>query len=495
MIRFKLTFVLVLGLGILSFAQSDVDVLRYSTFDPLGSTARSMGMGGAIGALGADPSVQLSNPAGLAQFRSGMFGFGFDMRLNTSRSTYIDNDYSSNIGKVTIPNLNIVFSNVKTYRGNPVTEGWVNFNFAMGMNRTADFTKKISYSGVNTSNSMLNYMASYVQGLPASALDANDEQLDYGFYYFENMFWYAYLIDTVQDGQYYPYYDQVNANQQQSGTITSRGGMNEFNFSFAANYEHKVFVGFGMNIHSLNYSETNLFSETDNPNTTENWSSFDFTRHLNTEGYGVSGRLGLMFKPNDNLRLGLNLTTPTFFRLTDSYYDELYVRYDLGGSEDLSTIDKTFDYEITTPVRYGIQAGYVVGKRGIISAEIEQINYATMGISSDSYGFEPENQRIANKYQSATNVKVGGELAFDALRLRAGYARMGNPFRNRTNLEQQFLTAGFGIHEKAMSFDVAVVKQFGEEEYYPYTVYDVSSPVVTSSLNNTRIALTMAFKF
>jgi long-subunit fatty acid transport protein len=209
----------------------------------------------------------------------------------------------------------------------------------------------------------------------------------------------------------------------------------------------------------------------------------------------MSGRLGLLIKPNDNFRLGLSVTTPTFLELTDEYYDELFVVYDNGGSEDLRTIDKQFTYMVNTPARLGIQGAYIFGKRGLLSAEIEQVNYSTMSISSETYGFESENQRIANKYQSATNLKVGGELAFDAFRIRAGYANLSSPFTgNSHTYRQHFLTAGFGIHEQRMSFDLAVIKQLGEEDNYHYTINEISSGPVKSSLNSTKIALTLAFK-
>ncbi|MBR9861788.1 hypothetical protein GYB22_13800 [bacterium] len=479
-----------------SQAQSDVDALRYSMTNPLGSTSRSMGMGGAIGVLGADPASQLINPAGLAQYRSGVFSIGIDMLLESVEADYRNSGpLNSNYGKVTIPNVNLVFSNVKSYRGVPATSGWVNYSFGIGLNRTADFTQTMSFNGQNTQNSMLDYVASYVQGLSASALDANDEQLDNGFYYFENMFWYGYLIDTINNGNYYGYYDGMNPNQFQSGYIKKTGGMNEFNMTFAANYEHKVFFGFGVNIHSVNYTELNRFSETDNPATTGNWNTYDFTRNLNTSGYGFSGRLGLIVKPNDNVRVGASLTTPTFLNLEDNYYDELYVTYDNGEFEDMRTIDKEFSYTITTPVRYGLQGAYIFGKSGLISAEIEQVNYSTMGISSDNYGFENENQKIANKYNSATNIKIGGEMAFDAFRLRAGYAKMGNPFAVNTRFAQQFITTGFGIQDESMAIDLAVIKQIGEGQYIPYEINNISSGAVSTNTNGTRIALTFSYKF
>ncbi|MBL0343571.1 MAG: hypothetical protein IPP71_23575 [Bacteroidetes bacterium] len=45
-------------------AQNEIDALRYSQ-SMFGSTARSLSMGGAFGALGADFSTLSTNPAGI----------------------------------------------------------------------------------------------------------------------------------------------------------------------------------------------------------------------------------------------------------------------------------------------------------------------------------------------------------------------------------------------------------------------------------------------
>ena len=53
-------------------AQTISDALRYSNLE-VGGTARTVGVGGGIGALGADYSVLSTNPAGIAAFRTNEF--------------------------------------------------------------------------------------------------------------------------------------------------------------------------------------------------------------------------------------------------------------------------------------------------------------------------------------------------------------------------------------------------------------------------------------
>jgi len=315
-------------------AQSDVDALRYSLTPTLGSTARSLSLGGASGALGADQSAVLSNPAGLAQFKSSSFNISVGTNTLKNQSTYLGgNNKTSNLFVPEFSSVNVVWTDRKTKRGNPVKTGWVNTNFQVGYNRIANFNRNVSYAGENSQNSYTDYIADYVQGLDVSALDANDEQLSQGFYYFDNMFWYGYLIDSASNGDYFANYDPANAGITQKGQIINRGGMGEYNMAFAANYEHKVYFGASLNVASVNYSEKNTFSEIDNQLTTGNWSSFDFRRNLETSGYGVSGRFGVVFRPNNNIRLGGTIHTPTKLNFTDEYSDNLYVLYDDGSTE------------------------------------------------------------------------------------------------------------------------------------------------------------------
>ena len=71
--RFFITAVLS-GLGLLTFAQGEYDVYRYSQVDLLG-TSRYMSMAGAFGALGGDMSAVSQNPGGIGVYRSSELSF------------------------------------------------------------------------------------------------------------------------------------------------------------------------------------------------------------------------------------------------------------------------------------------------------------------------------------------------------------------------------------------------------------------------------------
>ncbi|PCJ65682.1 MAG: hypothetical protein COA58_09765 [Bacteroidetes bacterium] len=487
----------ILGLLITKIeAQSDVDALRFSLTPILGSTAKSLSLAGASGAVGADQSAVLSNPAGLAQFKSSSFNISLGTNTVKNQASYLDGgNKTSNLFVPQFSSVNVVWTNRKMKRGNPVKKGWVNTNFQLGYNRIADFNKNISYSGVNTQNSYTDYIADYVQGLDVSALDANDEQLSQGFYYFDNMFWYGYLIDSASNGNYFANYDPADGGVTQKGQIISRGGMGEYNMAFAANFEHKVYFGASFNVTQVKYSEKNTFSEGDNPLTIGNWNSFDFKRNLETSGYGIGGRLGVVFRPNNNIRIGGTIHTPTKLMLTDNYSDNLYVVYDDGTTENLNTIDKEFSYNITTPAKYGLQGAYIFGKKGLITAEIESIDYSTMNLSSSDNLFDENNSSIADKYQNATNLKIGGEYVINSFTLRGGFATIGNPIAEGDQYSRKIISGGFGIHEKNWAFDFGMSKDLTSDVYVPYSITGVAPSGVSNKLTGTRLMLTLSTKF
>lgn len=69
------------------FAQDEWDALRYSRVYYNG-TARFTGLAGAFGAVGADPSVLATNPAGIGMYKSFEFTMTPAVFINGASSTY-----------------------------------------------------------------------------------------------------------------------------------------------------------------------------------------------------------------------------------------------------------------------------------------------------------------------------------------------------------------------------------------------------------------------
>ena len=72
---------------------------------------------------------------------------------------------------------------------------------------------------------------------------------------------------------------------------------------------------------------------------------------------------------------------------------------------------------------------------------------------------------------------------------------MGTPFLNKSNYSNKYLTFGMGIQDKTWAFDLAFVKRLGSDEYVPYTLQGMESPLVKSDFQATQIVVTLSTKF
>ncbi len=493
----KLIFsIFVSSLCLTTLAQSDIDALRYSSTD-IGLTARSLGSGGAFGALGADLSSVGINPAGLGLYRSNGFVLGVGMLNSKNSSSYMGNSVNDNEFNLNVPNVGMVFHNQKYNGREPAKEGWLNTNFSLSMNRTNNFNRIVNYSGNNSTSSMLDYFAQRADGLSVSDLGASEDELNYGYNDIETMAWEAYLIDSVGNRQYAAAISPFDREVAQRNIISSKGSMNDINFSIASNYENKFYLGGGVDITTVRYKELNRFTENDLSGNMNNWSVWRLERNLTTTGFGISGNLGLIVRPNDHLRIGASFKTPTIFSLNDEYNDALSATYDDGGSLDLKSSNGTYDYKVVSPLKTTLSAAYLFGKSGFISADAEFIDYSTMRLRPVIDAFEVANDAIRNKYRSTANIRVGGEYRYDMFRFRAGFAQYGSPLANSTesNLKRTYLTGGIGIKEKDWALDLALVQKRGTDINQPYGLNGVQVDYATNKFKNNSLVLTLSTRF
>lgn len=493
----KLIFsILMAGLCLETFGQSDIDALRYSqNFSPI--TARSAAVGGAFGSLGADFSSTQINPAGLALYRSNGFVFSGMMTNAKSKATYLETtkkDYDFSLG---IPSVGFIFSNNKYVKSKPATKGWVTSNFVLGITRTNNFNTVVNYSGTNMENSMLDYFAERANGLTVAQLSPTSEELAEGYQDIETMMWDGYLIDSVGPKTYGAAIDPFNYNLRQKNVIASSGGTHDFNVHLAANYENRFYIGGGLLVTSVRYKEKNRFTETDESTNYENWATWTLEQDLLTKGVGVSGNIGFIFKMKENIRVGASLRTPTIYSLRDEYADQVTVSFDDGASSEFNSADGYYEYSVVTPLKTTLSGSYLFGKSGFISTDVDIIDYSTMRLRPTNRAFEVANDLISEKYGSAVNVRIGGEYVVNILRVRAGFARNGSPLQTvkEDNLTQYLGTIGIGVKDPKWSLDLAVMQQFGKNKIQPYTLNQGVVPVATSNFRGNSLMLTLATKF
>lgn len=441
--------------AVAAFAQSAEEALRYSELR-FGGSSRGMAVAGAMGAIGADYSSVINNPAGLALFRKTEMMFTFRFENLKTESEYESSFTSDNRFNFNVGNIGAVF-NLKKKPGN-----WKDINFGIGYNRLANYHANRYYRSSSTDNSVLESYADELAGTPA-------DQISYGDQSFESVLAYdAWLVNPApaDNTQYTTVTD--NSDVDQRIHIETRGATDELSFSAAGNFKHKLYVGGYLGIPFIFYKERGYHREANLAAGDEVFNSFTMNDQLNTFGAGVNFKLGLIYRPSDWVRLGAAFHTPTYFGISDEYSTTVSASFDTLPDPDLNfpiTYEGKFDYNLTTPMRFVGSIGVILKKYAFFSFDYEWVDYsrAQYHTASKFRDFEMAvNDDIKGLYGSAHVFRAGAEVALDNFRLRAGYAHYGSPYENAAQLGDydgaaDYFTGGIGIRLKKVYFDLAYI--------------------------------------
>ncbi|WP_093919525.1 OmpP1/FadL family transporter [Sunxiuqinia elliptica] len=496
MIRIQYMVVALLLLGSTAMGQNLVDGLRYSDYRIKG-TARSAAMGNAFGALGGDFTSASINPAGLGVYRSSEFVVTPSFGKTDVDATYLGqttNDSKYNIG---LPNVGYV-ATLKNNSGGSV----VGLSFGVGYNRLNNYNMKRMISASNATSSMLDEFALNADGYLVDQLDPYYEQLAAD----------TKLIYTEDDGpegiyrhdmQKFPYTDDLtNYEHDQRKSFSQKGAIDEFLLSFAANFNHKFYLGATVGIHDVNFKENTSLSEYGNAQIPI-FNNYSFNTYLNTTGTGFNFKIGAIYKPVDALRLGVALHTPTFYNLHDAFDNAMFSDIDFG-EKNYSAYSPLgdYDYDLTTPMKAIFSAAYVIGKSAIISVDYEYVDYSTIKLSDggNGYDFFDENQEIKNAYRSVGNLHLGAEYRVNSLfSLRAGYEHFPSPINaeyqsadGRTDdAVASTISAGLGFRQGGFFMDAAYKHGFDRNYAEVYSGSDLAQYEITKD----QLLLTIGFRF
>ena len=483
--------VLILALLMVTFiqAQNETDAIRYSQYSQIG-TARSIGMGNAMGALGADFSVMSTNPAGLAWYRKSVFELTPGMTKKEVNSL-LTNEVSNLTWRETKNKFN--FHNIGLVRtmhrpGQKVAT----FNFGIGLNQLADFNRNFYFEG-NSKGSIVNRFQELANG-------AN------GFDEFESgvAFDAEALFDNPQDGFYDSDFDQSpNALTNKEQVVQTSGSIKEIVVGMAANVDEKIMVGMTMGLPIVSFTEEKRYQEVDNgEGAIGNVPTFDdleYTEYLNTTGGGVNLKLGIIYRMSQALRLGLAIHTPTLYELTDNYYTTMTYNYTLSDTPSqgyASSPDGVFTYSLRTPWRFTGSGAFIIGKKGLISADLEYLDYSKSELIYDDFIDQERdaNQLIAQNLKSALNVRLGGEVVMDIFRFRGGLEFNQSPIDGDDTVATAF-SLGAGVRSRGVFFDVAYKNAVSKETYLPYRTFE--APVQNVDVDNivSNIVVTLGFRF
>ncbi len=491
--RFNIIFMLAMIFTVqIVTAQTIDDAVRYSFLEP-GGTARTVGVGGAIGALGADFSTLSTNPAGLANFRRSEFTFTPTLDRSTTEATLrgernplIDQEKSN----FNFNNLGLVFSS------QPLNSDWTVSAFGFGMNRMASFHQSVYFEGVSD-GSITDRWLELAQGLELNELDDFEAGLAYDGAA-------IYRPYPALEPTFYVSDFPLDAPVNKSQLIRRKGAINEMLFSFAGNYKERLLIGATLGVPFLSFEEIKTYQESDTADEIPTFQDLTYTERLRTTGTGINLKLGLIYRVNQMVRFGFAFHTPTRFGLHDSFSSDLdynYVENGASYSGEASSPEGSFEYRLRTPWRFIGSGGLIFGKRGFVSAEVEWLDYtnARFNFHKTTNSADIKYQRELNgdidKYlQSALNVRLGGEFAYEMFRLRAGFALTSAPFSNGGDPTAAF-SLGAGLRGENVFLDLAFRRVVNDTDYTPYTTTDAAQPFVSLKETKSRIMATVGFKF
>ncbi len=469
------------------FAQSEDDALRYSFMQP-GGTARSVGIGGAFGAVGADPSSISLNPAGLGLYTTSEMSITPTLEVNDARSTHYGSSSTGTADRFFINNLAVILS-APTKPGN----NWRYTTFGLVYDRVAShyWSRVASAEGVKTS--LLETFAAEAAGTAAG-------DLYNAFPFSAGLAWDAYAIDPLDTVAltYTPAIPFASPVTQQH-EITSQGATKTTSFFFAANYDDRFFVGASLGIVGLRYDRV-----TEHRETTEDlalpFRSFSYREDLTTRGNGIDLKIGGIAKATEQLRLGLSFHSPLWVNMNDAYRTTLRTSFRNGDSYEISSPDGSYAYRLRTPWKLVGSASYIFGKSGLVSVDVEWNDHRTAKLNRsldivDSYDFAQENRAIRALGANTVNLRAGTEWRTGNIYYRAGAGYYPSAYADGDPRSGDALIrfgGGLGYRSERISVDVALDTGKRTGGYFQYDPSLVQA--TTEQLTATRGMLTFAYR-
>lgn len=461
----------------------------------LNGTARYVGMGGAMEALGADISVINSNPAGIGLFRrsSGSVSFGLVSQDGASSFKY------GNKTNASFDQAGFVYS----LRDGRRT--FINFGFNYHKSKNFDYILNAA-SGLNgASQHKLSYMKALAN---ENNLDKTSSGWRGKFAYTSQLdnLYYNTLMMTSSDGFFYNDASGYEFGRAETGYI------GEYDFNTSVNVNDRVYLGITIGIHDVHYTGHSLYNEAlvNLNNQTAGDITVNDERRITGTGYNAS--FGIILRPVDAspFRIGLSVSTPTWYDLKTSNYTYLINNTKADGGGKLQgdypnyTTGESYEFKLFTPWKFGVSLGHTVGNYLALGASYEYADYSRLdtrvndGYDVDYWGDvyehsssdEPMNRHTRETLKAVSTLKIGAEAkVMPNLAVRAGYNYVSPMFKKEgykdgnidsygsnyssatdyTNWEAtNRYTVGVGYTLGKMSFDLAYQYAQTNGKFHPF---------------------------
>ena len=482
-------------------AQSEVpavgdsyDAAALSTED-LNGTARYVGMGGAMDALGADISTIGTNPAGIGLFRKGQVSTSFGF-VNLQDAASFANANKTN---VSFDQIGLV---LRTRTG---VSSFLNFGF--------NYHKSRNFNQILTAAAKLNGSS---QSLQTTLKDMNGllNKNSLAYSQLDDIYLGNLLLQEDPDTheKYVVGYggDMYDFNRATSGYIGN------YDINISGNIKNRLYLGLTIGISDVHYKDYSEYYETLQPNQDHIDGVLISDQH-NITGTGFNIKAGAIFRPIEEspFRIGLSVATPTFYKLTTENYTTI------GSNVDKSAASE--DFRFNTPWKFGISLGHTIGNQIALGAVYEYADYGScdMRTIDDAYydyydGYHENsssefymNQLTKKNLKGVSTIKLGGEFRPDkSFAIRLGYNHV-TPMFNKGAVRDQTIdspgvyyasttdytnwgatdriTAGVGFTFDKFRLDLAYQYSQRNGDFYPFMSYYSADYIDADNVRQTEV--------
>jgi hypothetical protein len=226
--------------------------------------------------------------------------------------------------------------------------------------------------------------------------------------------------------------------------------------------------------------------------------------------------LGIIFKPQPSWRVGLAIHTPSLYGIKDKYSASMVSdvenypprnKYGSGPITSNSNAPATYKYDLVSPWKFLVSGSYVLHEvqdvqqqKGFITADIEYVTYGSSRFSAaedngDDQFFNDINKVVKSSYKAAFNFRVGGELKFNTLMTRLGFAYYTDPYKEKDLKGNKMnLSGGLGYRNKGVFIDLTYVQSLNKDVHFPYRLSDKANTFADIKDRSGSAILTVGFK-
>ena len=471
----------------------------------LNGTARYVGMGGAMEALGADLSTIGSNPAGVGLFRSSRANVSFGFVSQEKGKSFGGAQKTT----MSFDQAGFVYS-MRTDKRSFV-------NFAFNYNKSANFdfilsaasaldgasqNKSITQKAQKGYYELAKNTEGRVIGYDGSSTNVSNRYNAVDFLYYN-----ALTTEDKPDGNFSYFYNNA------SGYTFDRahtGYIGEYDFNVSGNYNDRFYWGLTVGVYDVHYNAYSQYTEELLNAAKSSVGSVRMTDDRKITGTGFDIKAGVIFRPIEEspFRIGLSVATPTWYDLTSSYYTRLDNNTVGLGRYDYVDTRASYDFKLFTPWKFGVSAGTTFANMLAVGASFEYADYKSMDtrikdggyyyddgtIYSNSHGDKLMNSATKRILKGVSTLKVGAEFRPDpSIAVRLGYNyispmynknaerpidvnSLSNAFTSTTDYTNwdatNRITAGIGYTVDNFTIDVAYQYSAQNGKFHPFVNSD-----------------------